>query len=179
MDNNYCGVLTQPRIPSCNVFSDVVLASNADIRQVWSRINSQEFTYGLAGAASGPQSAKSYIFGTPEFEFLGKHLSEAVPLLVQKLNETKGVNAVPSRITYFIACEQCHDARVLPALADYLDTLPDSEEKVATAPFHPFQYAVDAVNAYIAVPPPASGSVFAARHKIAAMARAEFQRRSR
>jgi len=85
-------------------------------------------------------------------------------------------------LAYFVVLEQAGDARAVPVLLEYVEQLPDSEYRGIGSPWHPFLYAMLALDklcdlglrqpgSYL----PRSTDLFLRRHEIAAQVREKLE----
>lgn len=139
-------------------------------------IDSEDFVGTLIGDAGGdPIGVEYQATRYPEFQYLEKHSAEVVPRMVGRLQTPNGIRYFPTRLVYFILFKRANDTRALVSLADYLDSLPASEERKAQPiqlqGFNEFIYALLAVrticgpSVFQGLTSPAQ--VFQARHTIA------------
>jgi len=138
------------------------------------QIDSEDFLLPKIAPASGHGTVKDGFLRAPKIRYLIDHSSVAVPEMVKRLSKPKAIKCGDTVIAYFIIFESSKDIRSLPAIADYLDHVPDADISWAGVPSHPLIYAAQAVAAITPISEVAGSDVhhwFEYRHKIAALAR--------
>ena len=155
-------------------------AIRVHISSILDQIDTFGYLGGIIAAASGHDWVEQVCLEKPEVQYLLAHPAEAVPVMLERLDSPTGIHCYFTRIVYFVVFRHAQDTRVLPALARYLDAVPDGEN--VGAPGSPFHYAVVAIRtlAPSTLPADAPGTspaspdlrvVFRARHQIAAKVR--------
>ena len=125
------------------ISSAVATATDWNTTEVLDRIDSERFVSMVTGPASDFIGVEFQILATtPEGKFLVEHAGEAIPEMLQRLRISGGIHYQPTRLVYYMVFRQTKDPRVLPALADYLDSsAPTSAE--------PFPYALWAACSFV------------------------------
>lgn len=145
-----------------------------EVRRVMTRIEDPDFltpTY----IASGHNVVRSVLLETEELKHLLAHAGPAGQLVRARTEglRTEQTGAAPALITYFVFFERTQDSEALPCLAAYVQSLPDESAPASASPWHPFRYAVRAIEA-ITKPtlPVPDRQNFASRYALAAAATA-------
>ena len=158
------------------VVSDLPPASTdqPDIDRALDKIDTPDFQMGPVWPASGQATVRQGFLKKPEVQYLIAHSSEAVPVMLKRLNSRNGFRMSTTQAVYFIVFEKSRDSRVLPALARFLDALPDSDAGYLGSPALPLLFAVDIIREMAPATLPATTDVrvlFRQRHQIAAQLR--------
>lgn len=158
------------------VVSDLAPASTdqPDINRALDKIDTLNFQAGPIFPASGQDTVYLGFLKKPEVQYLIAHASEAVPAMLKRLDSRNGLRISTTQTVYFIVFEKSRDSRVLPALARFLDALPDSDAGYLGSPALPLLFAVDIIREIAPDTLPATTDVrvlFRQRHQIAAQLR--------
>lgn len=153
----------------------------AHINSALEQTDTPEFSHGPVFPASGYDTVELGFLEKPEVRYLLAHPSEAVPAMLKRLDSRNGVRCYATPIPYFIVFKHCRDRRALPALARFLDALPNSAGGSAGVPGSPFPYAIDAIKTLAPGALPSTSNInemFRARHQTAKKVRAAIQTQS-
>ena len=162
-DGGHCGV-KRPNLP----IQPLTVAKSLE------DIDSADFISRIIGPASSSVGVELLALQTPEVQLLVGKCSESIPQMLRRLRNPGVISRNEARIAYFVVFRQCKDPSVLLPLADYMDSLNSSEEERSAEIYYPFNYAVDAISAFVPLSflrP--SAPLFQNRHEIAKQARAE------
>lgn len=158
------------------VVSDLTPASTdqPDIDRALDKIDTIAFQMGPVAPASGQDTVRQGFLKKPEVQYLIAHASEAIPAMLKRLDSQNGIRLGVTPTVYFIVFEKSRDSRVLPAIARFLDALPDSDTGYLGSPAQPLLFAVDVIRTLAPNTLPATPDVrvlFRQRHQIAAQLR--------
>lgn len=162
-------------------------AAQQSTEEILSTIDSKFYVDGLVGSESGPRAVVHSVLMEDEIKFLIEHTSESIPAMLHRLATPKAIRYEYTKILYFAVFEKAKDIRTMLPLADYLDSLPDSEPSrhgrgIPTMEGEPFEYAFRAASAFLDFESTKKYSkadlMFPARHQIANQLRAEYRRRT-
>jgi hypothetical protein len=164
---------------SCLAVTYLVTAAEEPLDKILIAVDSKGFMDGLFAPASGVAGVEFQASRSPEVRYLVQHSAQAIPQMLQRLKTPDGIRYRLTPIVYFIVFKEAKDPRVLPALADYLDSIPEKDKQPASSYFeeNPFIYAVRAVEAFIPLRHDTSDDPFLERHRIASQLRTEFKHR--
>jgi len=107
------------------------------------RVDREEFfieTY----IASGHNTVQSVIQQKKGFSFLVANMPISGPLMIQRI-EQKRLARTETLIVYFLAFREAGYAPAIPHMVHYIKTLPESDRKAVFSPWHPFGYALMAI----------------------------------
>lgn len=131
------------------------------------RLDTEDFflaTY----VASGPETVRSVLLASPEFELLRKDREAAAQAMLARLAEATGIRRPETRIAYFVFFEECGKRTGLAATLDWIESLPDDEAEQIRSPWHAWHYALGFLRA-VAPPgriPADSGEAFRQRRRL-------------
>ena len=156
-------------------------ADQLDIDRALDKIDTIAFQMGPVGLASGQDMVRQGFLKKPEVQYLIAHASEAIPIMLKRLDRRNGIRFEVTPTVYFIVFEKSRDSRVLPALARFLDALPDSDAGYLGSPALPLLFADDVIRTLAPNTLPATTDVrvlFRQRHQIAAQLRSYIRSQS-
>jgi hypothetical protein len=148
------------------------------------RIDSRKFVRAVIGPMSGTTGVEFAALDTPEIQTLLKNREQAVPQMLQRFTTPDGIQYGPARIIYLIVFAKIQDARIIPALANYMDSLPESAgQQSISNRYNPFEYAMKASCGFVDCSSVKRkykyDQLFRARREIAALLRATSSRRTK
>jgi len=83
--------------------------------------------------------------GRNEIKFLIKNKDISLPVIFERFYRKEETNS-QSMLVYCVVFGRTKSIEVLPYLADYIDSVPDSDRGYYSGGWHPFNFAVNAVN---------------------------------
>ena len=156
------------------------------VKQTLDMIDSKDFLEIRTSDADSPILVAHIASNVAEVKYLVAHTEEAIPEMIRRLNAPGAIKYEEARTVYFIIFGEVKDPRTLPALADYIDSVPDSDVarlEAGNGVRDPLLYAIDAARSLGIEPEPlpvsshsqmpSAAQVVAAKHALASRIRAE------
>ena len=156
------------------------------------RLSTQEFRAHTV-IASDPDTVHRLLRDTEEVQWLAAHPGQSVPEILERIRRgykpsdpVEMIAYYEELLPYFVVLEQAGDPRAVPVLLEYVEQLPHSERRGIGSPWHPFLYAMLALDKlcdlglrqpgdlYL----PRATELFLRRHEIADQVRQKLEQRA-
>ena len=165
------------------IFTGSAVAAESDIAVRLDSIDSKMYVESIEGpVANYAASVEAIALEQPEIQYLLQHSSEAIPVMLHRMSTPGAIHYPRTMILYFIIFRQSNDRRVLPAIADYLDSAPASAQAQAMNG-DPFEYAFWAACSFLNCDAitrkyGSRDAIFPARHELAGQLRLAYKQQN-